>query len=215
MIPGTRSEMSGTSVEERDTFKTTLSRFIRIYGFITQVCRMFDTDLHRFNVYAKFLATALPKGEKVTVDLDDKILMQYYRLEKSYEGSIVMEEHDDYSVDPIKGETGVKKEKKDTLTILLDRINEKFGTSFTEMDKVPLQIENDIRAEESLVNFAQNNDERVFQPVFEKVFKDLAIQRYEQNDEFFIRMFNDSAFMQYTMDLMRSDLYRKMKTAEV
>lgn len=203
------------SVEERDTFKTTLSRFIRIYGFITQVCRMFDTDLHRFSVYAKFLSTVLPKGENVMVDLDDKILLQYYRLEKSYEGAIVMETHDDYSVDPIKGEAGVKKEKKDSLAILIDRINEKFGTNFTEMDKVLLQIENDIRAEESLINFAQNNDERVFRPVFEKVFRDMAIQRYEQNDEFFIRMFNDSAFMQYTMDLMRSDIYRKIKTAQV
>ncbi|EHQ34733.1 type I restriction endonuclease subunit R [Methanoplanus limicola] len=203
------------SPEDRETFRTTLSRFIRIYGFITQVCRMFDPDLHKFSAYAKFLSTVLPKGEKVTVDLDDKILLQYYRLEKNFAGSIVMDRHDDYSIDPIKGEAGAKKEKKDTLTKLLDRINEKFGTDFTEMDKVLLQIENDIRAEESLVNFAQNNDERVFRPVFEKVFKDIAIQRYEQNDEFFIRMFNDSSFMQYTMDLMRSDIYRKIRTAQV
>ncbi|WFN35902.1 DEAD/DEAH box helicase family protein [Methanomicrobium antiquum] len=202
-------------LEERETFKTTLSRFIRIYGFITQVCRMFDEELHKFSAYAKFLSTVLPKGEKVTVDLDDKILLQYYRLEKCFGGSIVMDKHDESGIDPIKGEAGVRKEKKDTLTKLLDRINEKFGTNFTEMDKVLLQIENDIRAEESLVNFAQNNDERVFRPVFEKVFKDMAIQRYEQNDEFFIRMFNDSAFMQYTMDLMRSDIYRKIKTAQV
>lgn len=202
-------------LEERETFKTTLSRFIRIYGFITQVCRMFDEELHKFSAYAKFLSTVLPKGEKVTVDLDDKILLQYYRLEKCFGGSIVMDKHDESGIDPIKGEAGVRKEKKDTLTKLLDRINEKFGTNFTEMDKVLLQIENDIRTEESLVNFAQNNDERVFRPVFEKVFKDMAIQRYEQNDEFFIRMFNDSAFMQYTMDLMRSDIYRKIKTAQV
>ena len=203
------------SPEERETFKTTLSRFNRIYGFITQVCRMFDEDLHKFSAYAKFLLTVLPKGQRATVDLDDKILLQYYRLEKCFGGSIVMEKHDDSMIEPIKGEAGVRKEKKDTLTQLLDRINEKFGTNFTEMDKVLLQIENDIRAKESLVNFAQNNDERVFQPVFEKVFKDLAIQRYEHNDEFFIRMFNDSSFMQYTMDLMRSDLYRKIKTAQV
>ena len=104
---------------------------------------------------------------------------------------------------------------KTNLSQLLDRINEKFGTNFTEMDKVLLQIENDIRAEASLINFAQNNDERVFRPVFEKVFKDMAILRYEQNDEFFVRMFNDSTFMAYTMDLMCSDIYRKIKTAEV
>ncbi len=79
----------------------------------------------------------------------------------------------------------------------------------------PLSILNSHLNEESRVNFAQNNDERVFRPVFEKVFKDMAIQRYEQNDEFFIRMFNDSAFMQYTMDLMRSDINRKIKTAQI
>ena len=83
------------------------------------------------------------------------------------------------------------------------------------MDKVLLQIENDIRAEASLINFAQNNNEQVFCPVFETVFRDMPIQRYEQNDEFFVRMFNDSAFMHYTMDLMCSDIYRKIKTAEV
>ncbi len=142
----------------REAFKTTLSRFIRIYGFITQVCRMFDTDLHKFSVYAKFLSTALPKGDKVTVDLDDKILLQYYRLEKCFGCLIIMDIHDDHPSLNQRRSRSEKREKKDTLTILSHRINEKFGTTFTEMDKVLLQIENDIRAEESLVNFAQKND---------------------------------------------------------
>ncbi|WP_278154157.1 hypothetical protein [Methanogenium sp. S4BF] len=43
----------------------------------------------------------------------------------------------------------------------------------------------------------------------------MPIQRYEQNDEFLVRIFNDSAFMHDTMDLMRSDIYRKIRTAQV
>ena len=49
--------------DKKDLFKSTLSRFNRIYAFITQVCRLFDKDIHKFSVYAKFLATMLPKGD--------------------------------------------------------------------------------------------------------------------------------------------------------
>lgn len=42
--------------DKKDLFKSTLARFNRIYSFITQVCRLFDKDIHKFSVYAKFLA---------------------------------------------------------------------------------------------------------------------------------------------------------------
>ena len=48
--------------ERQDLFKSTLARFNRIYAFITQVCRLFDKEIHKFSVYAKFLYTMLPKG---------------------------------------------------------------------------------------------------------------------------------------------------------
>ena len=54
--------------QEKDDFKSYLSRFIRIYSFITQVCRMFDKDMQKFFVYARLLEKCLPKGENETVD---------------------------------------------------------------------------------------------------------------------------------------------------
>ncbi len=79
------------SAERQDMFKSTLARFNRIYAFITQVCRLFDKDIHKFSVYAKFLLMQLPKGSTERVIVDDKVLLEYYRLEKDFEGSIDLE----------------------------------------------------------------------------------------------------------------------------
>lgn len=197
------------SAEDKDLFSATLARFVRIYAFITQVCRMFDKDMHKFSVYAKFLYKVLPKDSSPRVDLDDKVLMEYYRLEKDFSGSISLSGTEG-GFAPIKGEAGTKKQKKDTLTQIIEKINEKFGTQFTEMDKVLAQMESDFSNDEKWVNYAQSNDENTFRLLFRKGFMEKAALRYEQNDAFFIRMFKDADFMQFMMDLMRSDVYKKL-----
>lgn len=46
--------------EERRAFRTGLARFVRLYNFVTQICRMFDEDMHVYSLFAKSLAAALP-----------------------------------------------------------------------------------------------------------------------------------------------------------
>ena len=125
--------------ERKDIFKSTLGRFNRIYAFITQVCRLFDKDIHKFSVFAKFLYMWLPKGDRSVVDIDDKVLLEYYRLEKDFEGGIQLEPVEGGFV-PITGEAGHREPKKDPLTVIIEKINEKYGTDFTEMDKVLTQL---------------------------------------------------------------------------
>lgn len=130
-------------VEKQDIFKSTLASFNRVYAYITQVCRLFDKDIHRFSIYSKFLYTMLPKGhggEKINID--DKVLLEYYKLEKDFEGPIELESTEG-GYTPISGDSGHREPKKDPLTVIIDKINEKYGTHFTEMDKVLVQMEND------------------------------------------------------------------------
>lgn len=196
--------------EDCDVFRTTLARFNRIYGFISQVCRMFDRELHKFSIYAKFLYKVLPKEKGPFITLDDKILMEYYRLEKEFSGSISLEGSEG-GLGSIKGEAGAKVKKSNTLTEIIASINEKYGTEFTEMDKVLEQIQNDLLADDTLVKFAQNNDEAIFGLKFEKEFETVAAQRYEQNDAFFIHMFQDSDFMKSVIDMLKPIVYQKMR----
>jgi type I restriction enzyme R subunit len=198
------------SVEDKDEIKSSLAKFIRIYSFVTQICRMFDKDLHRFSIYAKFLSKMLPKDGKAEIILDDKILLEYYKLEKDFEGGIALEKHEGV-IPPIKGGIGGKAEKKEPLSVIVKKINERFNTSFTNMDKVMMQLTDDMMTDDKLVGFAKSNDEATFAYIFEQQFKEIAANRYEQNDEFFIRMFNDENFMKFTISQLMPEIYKKMR----
>ncbi len=72
-------------------------------------------------------------------------------------------------------------------------------------------MESDFANDEKWVNYAQSNDENTFRLLFEKGFMEKAALRYEQNGAFFIRVFKDADFMQFMMDLMRSDVNKKLR----
>ena len=93
-------------------------------------------------MYAKIIAMQLPKRGTEKVNVDDKVLLEYYRLEKEFEGSIKLTDSNGI-IKPIKGETGRGEQTKNPLTVLIEEVNDKYGTKFTEIDKVLLQLEND------------------------------------------------------------------------
>lgn len=196
--------------EKQDMFKSTLARFNRIYSFITQVCRLFDKEIHKFSIYAKFLSMMLPKGGSEKVYIDDKVLLEYYKLEKDFDGSIQLEPTEE-GFTPITGEAGRREKKKDPLTVIIDKINEKYGTEFTEMDKVLLQIENDYAAQDKWKSYAKSNDFKTFMLLFEKDFPAMAAARYEQNEDFFVKMFSDPEMMKSVMESIGSVVYEKLK----
>ena len=196
--------------EKQELFKSTLARFNRIYAFITQVCRLFDKEIHKFSVYAKFLYTMLPKGGRDKVYVDDKVLLEYYRLEKDFEGGIQLESTPE-GFRPITGEAGRREKQRDPLTVIVDKINEKYGTNFTEMDKVLLQMENDYAAQDKWHSYAQNNDRKTFMLLFEKDFPNMAAARYEQNDSFFVKLFSDPDMMRQVMETVGAVLYERLQ----
>lgn len=196
--------------EKQDMFKSALARFNRIYSFITQVCRLFDKEIHKFSIYAKFLSKMLPKGGSEKIYIDDKVLLEYYKLEKAFDGSIQLEPTEE-GFTPITGEAGRREKKKDPLTVIIDKINEKYGTEFTEMDKVLLQIENDYAAQDKWKSYAKGNDFKTFMLLFEKDFPAMAAARYEQNEDFFVKMFSDPDMMKQVMESIGSVVYERLK----
>ena len=198
--------------ERKDVFKSTLAMFNRVYAYISQVCRLWDKDIHKFSIYSKYLYLMLPKGPMTDkVVIDDKIFLEYYKLEKSFEGSIELEGGEGGIV-PVSGEAGHKEIKKDPLTVIIDRINERFGTEFTEMDKVLSQMQNDFAKQEKWQNAAKNNDKETFKMIFDKEFPAMAAERFEQNDEFFKKLFADPDAMKLLMDSLGTLLYENLKT---
>ena len=47
--------------------------------------------------------------------------------------------------------------------------------------------------------------------MFEKDFPNMAAARYEQNDEFFVKMFSDPEMMKQVMETLGMVLYERLK----
>ena len=125
--------------KQKDEFKSLLYSFNRIYSFIIQVCRMFDKDIQKLYVYTKYLSKLLPKNNSEKVNLDDELLLEYYKLQKTADGKITLQEQEGV-VAPVSGAGSTRKDKeKDALSEIIEKFNKKFGTAFTEQDTVLAQ----------------------------------------------------------------------------
>lgn len=79
------------------------------------------------------------------------------------------------------------------------------------MDKVLVQMENDYANQEKWQSYAKNNDRATFMLLFEKDFPNMAADRYEQNDQFFRKLFDDPYMMKQVMETVGSVLYERLK----
>lgn len=79
------------------------------------------------------------------------------------------------------------------------------------MDKVLVQMENDYANQEKWQSYAENNDRATFMLLFEKDFPNMAADRYEQNAQFFRKLFDDPDMMKQVMETVGSVLYERLK----
>ena len=147
------------------------------------------------------------------MDVDEKILLEYYRLKKDYEGSIILE--GSKGIAPESGGTGTAPKKKNPFTVIIEKINQKHGTNFTEIDKVLMQVANDYASQDIWEQYAKNNDSETFQLLFAKDFPQMAVQRYEQNEDFFVRLFHDPEMMRDIIEQLGPVLYILLRGGSV
>ena len=132
--------------------KTLLVNFRNMYGFLSQVIPYQDSDLEQLYTYLRFLLTKLPKRDTGPgYHLEDEVELQYYRLQKISEGQIDLNTGDGK---PLKGPSDVgtgQEDQKIKLSELIDILNERFGTDFTQADQLFFdQIQEEAIESESL-----------------------------------------------------------------
>ena len=59
----------------------------------------------------------------------------------------------------------------------------------------------------------KNNDRNTFMLLFEKDFPNMAAARYEQNEDFFVKLFSEPDMMQQVMKTMGPILYERLRNA--
>lgn len=203
------------SDEEQYAFKQVATKFARTYGFILQVITFIDLDLHKLYIYLTYLLRKLPRGrDDKDVYLADDVTLEYYRNQKVFEGGIELEKTGGYDLNPQKhGTGGSGDDEKVRLSSILDKLNERFGTQFTETDFLSReQVKEDMLNSEDLREKAKNNTKENFKFAFEKTFINFVIDRMSSNEEFFLKILENDEFKTVIMEDMMNEVYGEVNS---
>jgi type I restriction enzyme R subunit len=202
--------------DEAELWRSKLTGFRNLYAFLSQVIPCQDSDLERLYAFLRHLSAKLPKrGSGPSYQFDDDVRLQYYRLQKIAEGSISLTEYKGKPLDgPTEVGTGVVREEPVVLSRLIDLINDRFGTNFTEADQLFFdQIVDAAVEDETLQQAAKVNPEDKFSLLFNSLLETLFVERMDQNEEIFARFMNDKVFQKLVASRLSAEVYEKLRAA--
>ena len=197
--------------DSRYNFRRNLRKFTRWYGFVSQVCRTFDEMLLKENAFCASLLRFIPSDPVEMIDLEDKLQLEYYKLKKTFEGQVRLDE-EKIVMTPAK-DLGIKgKDEKKTLDEILERINEKYKGDFTDGDKVVIQDLHDrLVNNKKLKKVANNNDEQMFnESMFTSYFDDAAQDGFAEAQESYKSLFEDPAKYSAIKNVLASIVYNEL-----
>jgi type I restriction enzyme R subunit len=208
--------LQAVGAEEAELWRGKMLSFSSLYGFLSQIIPYQDTDLERLYVFLRHLATKLPKVDGgAAYQFDDRIRLEYYRLQKISEGSISLAGGQANRLDgPSELGTGVLHEDSVPLSRLIDVVNDRFGTDFNQADQLFFdQIVEAAVADAALKQAAAVNPGDKFELVFKNLLEALFVERMDQNEEIFARFMNDTSFQAAVTGWLSSEAYNKLRPA--
>lgn len=201
----------------QDEFRGQLTAFRNLYSFLSQIMPYFDEGLEQLFAFLRNLSSKLPlPGNGAKFTLDDDVALKFFRLQQMGEGAIDLSEGE---ADPLKGPTDVgtarEKDTDVTLSTLVDKLNERFGTDFTEADQLFFDsVRATAERDEKIVEAAKANNEANFSAFFGRVLDDLFIQRMEGNDDIFNRVMSDTQFRRAAQEHLAREVYDRIRRGD-
>jgi type I restriction enzyme R subunit len=136
-----------------------------------------------------------------------------WQEQKISEGSISLREGSARPLDgPTEVGTGMIREGPVALSLLIDIINQRFGTNFNQADQLFFdQIVETASSDEALKQAALVNPKDKFELVFKNLLETLFVERMDQNEEIFARFMNDPAFQKVVTEWLASEAYQRLR----
>lgn len=196
--------------EARSTFRDKLGGYVRMYAFLSQILPYADPDLEMLYSYGRFLLPHLPLDrDNTVVKIGNEVELQYYLLQRISSGPIQLKVGEPEGVySPTDVGTGKSKEEKAPLSEIIQVLNERFGTTFTEEDRLFFdQIKARATSNSQVIQTAMANPLDKFQLGVRKLIEDLMIQRMAENDKIVIRYMDDGEFQRTAFPILAREIF--------
>ena len=179
--------INALSEDQQVEFKGKAKAFTRTYDFLASVMSHTNREWEKLSILLNLLIPKLPapKEEDLSKGILEAIDMDSYRVEKRAVMKIALADAD-AEIEPIPTDGGSRKAEPeiDRLSNILKTFNERFGTLFTDTDRVAKRIREDIAP---------------------KVAADGAYQNAKENTPHTARMAHDEALGKVMQLLLKDD----------
>ena len=209
------SRFSTADEAPQDEFRGQLTAFNNLYAFLSQVMPYYDDGLEQLYAFLRNLSPKLPNaGDGTKYTLDDDVALRFFRLQQMRNGSIGL---DEVETDPLKGPTDVgtagEKDIAVALSMLVEKLNERFGTDFTTADQLFFdQVRVTAEQNRKVVEAVHANNFGNFKAYFARVMEDLFIDRMEGNEEIFNRVMGDEKFRDMAQEHIAREVYDRIRS---
>jgi type I restriction enzyme, R subunit len=197
--------------DEQAAFRGLLGDYLRLYAFLSQVVPFADPDLEKLYAFGHLLHRKLPVPEdELPREVLQDINLERYATRRQWSGKIELERGQG-ELEPrgAKGPTQAPEPEEEPLSQILKALNERFGTDFTEGDRVFIQqLEDRLAAHQALEASVRVNPEDNARLTFEQVVNDLLYEMMNTNFKFFRQVNDDQQFARVFLDWL-FERYRK------
>jgi type I restriction enzyme R subunit len=208
--------------EQQEDFRAKCKTYVRLYVFLAQIVPFVNPYLERLYLFLNHLQNKLgkQKDEDLAKGILENIDMDSYRLQHEGDFTIKLEQGDELKPLPTEMRKGSAEPNMEYLSNIVKAFNDKFGTTFTNEDKVKKMTEDimqDVANDAEFVNAFKYSDEQNAKITFEDVLKRKLIDHIETNFEVFKEYNDNKEFREFfagTMfkimqkDFMRFNLQR-------
>jgi type I restriction enzyme R subunit len=172
--------------EEQEDFRVTLQKFVRLYGFISQIVTFKDVELEKLYNFGKNLLNKLPKVLKhLPYELKEVVDLESFRIQQTFKGSLTLEPVNG-TVEPVSTDTVIAPpDEEEFLTKIIQSLNETYGANLTDEDKVDIDIiSSKIEKNEELKAVfnprnTRENIKKKFEDIFDKAILEFVNNKFE------------------------------------
>ena len=199
--------------EQREAFRDKLGGFVRLYAFLSQIIPYADRELEMLYSYGRYLLPHLaPEGDG-PLKLGDEVELQYYRLERMHSGAVQLSDGEAlYVGSPTEVGTGKAVDEPAPLSEIISILNERFGTQFTEVDRLFFQqIKEKACHDDQVVKTALANPLDKFELGIRKLIENLMIERMAENDKIVTRYMEDAEFQGSACPILARAIFQAIR----
>ena len=200
--------------KEQEEFRGQLTGYRSLYAFLSQIIPYQDTQLEKLYTFVRNLLTKLPPpGGGRPFVLDDEVALRYYRMRQISEGSIDLSKG---VAESLKGPTdlgtGKGRDREAPLSTIVERLNERFGTNFTDRDQLFFdQVRVSAQSNGDIIEAALANNYNDFVSFLGYKLDELFIGSMDGNEDIFKRIMNDSDFRSVAQAHLAQEIFNRIK----